>query len=75
MKEGIRLALVGLVFGLVGALLGTRLIKSQLYGVTPRDPLTFAILILVLFLAAATASFIPGHRATKINPMEALRCE
>ena len=75
MKEGIRLALVGLVFGLVGALLGTRLIKSQLYGVTPRDPLTFAILILVLFLAAATASFIPGYRATKINPMEARRYE
>ena len=75
MKEGIRLALVGLAFGLVGALLGTRLITSQLYGVTPRDPVTVAILILVLFLAAALASFIPGRRATKINPMEALRYE
>jgi len=75
MKEGIRLALVGLAFGLAGALLCTHLIASQLYGVTPRDPMTLAILILLLFLAAATASFIPGRRATKINPMEALRCE
>jgi len=75
MKEGMRLALVGLAFGLVGGLLGSRLIASQLYGVTPRDPMTLAILILLLFLAAATASFIPGRRATKINPMEALRYE
>ena len=75
MKEGIRLALVGLVFGLAGALSSAHLIANQLYGVTPRDPMTLAILILVLFLAAALASFIPGRRATKINPMEALRYE
>ncbi len=75
MKDGIRLALVGLTFGLAGALVGTRLLQSQLYGVTPRDPATLAILVIVLLLAAATASFIPARRATKVNPMEALRCE
>src|SRR5256885_6139848 len=65
MKEGIKLALVGLAFGLGGALLGARLVANQLYGVTPRDPVTLAILIVVLFLAAATASFIPGRRRSE----------
>jgi predicted permease len=75
MKDGIRLSLVGLTAGLAGALAATRLLQSQLYEVAPRDPLTFGILILVLFLAVTVASLIPAHRATRINPMEALRYE
>ena len=75
MRGGMKLALVGLAFGLAGALVGNRFLQSQLHGVSPHDPVTFAILIVVLFLAATAASFIPGRRAAKVDPMEALRYE
>jgi putative ABC transport system permease protein len=71
--EGLRLGAVGIFAGLVGALLLTRIMRSMLIGVTPTDPVTFAV-IAVLFLAiAAAACWIPARRAAGMDPAVALR--
>jgi len=66
---------VGLCLGLLGSVVLARLIARLLYGVTPLDPLTFAAVSLLLSVVALFASYIPARRASKIDPMEALRCE
>jgi len=72
--EGLRLAGAGVVVGLTGAWGLSRFLSSLLYGVRPNDPLTFAAVALVLLLVALLACYIPARRATKVNPMRALRC-
>ena len=73
--KGMRLALVGLALGLVGALLLTRLIESQLFGVSASDPLTYAGLALLLAAVALLACYLPARKAMKVDPMVALRYE
>jgi putative ABC transport system permease protein len=75
MGQGAKLALAGVITGLIGAFALTRLMASILYGVSPRDAATFSVapwLVLVLILAGC---YIPARRATKINPTVALRYE
>jgi ABC-type antimicrobial peptide transport system permease subunit len=67
--------LLGLAIGIPIALLGGRLIASQLYGVRAWDPISLLLAIFVLSLAAAVAGFVPAHRASTIEPMKALRSE
>ena len=75
LREGVVLALAGLAIGLLGAIAVTRVLKSQLFGVTPTDPLSFAIVSLVLLVVAVSASLLPAKRATRVDPIVALRSE
>jgi predicted permease len=74
-QQGMRLALVGIIVGLVGALGLTRMMSSLLFGVTPTDPSTFFSVSALLLFVALSACLFPAGRAMRIDPMVALRTE
>lgn len=73
--QGLKVVLVGVALGLIGALAMTRVIRSMLFGVTPSDAFTFATVSLLLILVALLASSLPARRATTVDPLIALRNE
>ena len=75
MRQGLRTVLIGIVIGVAGALALTRAIQSLLFGVKATDPLTFAVMILLLISSAVLACYIAARRAAKVDPMVALRYE
>jgi putative ABC transport system permease protein len=70
-----RPVLIGIVVGIAAALALARLIASLLYGVRPSDPLTLVTVAFLLTAVATAASLLPARRATRVDPMIALRCE
>jgi putative ABC transport system permease protein len=72
---GSRLVGLGVAIGLVASLAATRVLASQLWGVAPHDPLTLAVVIVVVVMAGAAACLFPARRATRVDPMVALRYE
>jgi putative ABC transport system permease protein len=73
--QGIRSVLIGTGIGVAGSLAVTRLLRTMLFGVKPTDPVTFVAVSLVLLVVAWLACYIPARRATKVDPMVALRYE
>jgi ABC-type antimicrobial peptide transport system permease subunit len=73
--QGMGLAVLGLIAGLLGALAVTRLASSLLFGVKPADPLTFAGVAVFMLLVAFVACLVPARRATRVDPLVALRAE
>lgn len=75
LNRGVLLTLSGLLIGLIGAVALTRFLSSLLFGVTPTDPVTFTLVPLVLAAIALLASYFPARRATRVDPLQALRYE
>jgi len=73
--QGMRLLVVGLVIGFIGAVALSRLIRSVLFGVSANDPLIYALVTFVLIAASIVACWLPARRASRVNPMITLRAE
>jgi putative ABC transport system permease protein len=74
-RQGMLLTLVGVILGLGAAYFLTRVMSSLLFGVTQKDPVTFAAVAALLIAVSFIACFVPARRATKVDPLEALRYE
>jgi len=75
MRRALRLVAAGIALGLPGVWIGSRWIKSLLFGLTPTDPATMAGAALLLVMAALGAAYVPARRASQVDPMTALREE
>ena len=75
LRSGVALAVIGITVGLVGAFAGARYMQSMLFGVEPRDPATFIAVAIAFASVAVIASYLPARRATRVDPMVALRVD
>ena len=75
LSHGLRLTTAGILIGAIAAFVLTRLMGNLLYKVSPRDPLAFGLALVVITLASLAACFLPAWRATRIDPVQALRNE
>ena len=75
LRQGGVITLLGVAVGLIAALAGSQLIRSLLYGVSPRDPVVFSLTTLALLAIALLACWLPARRAARLSPLEALRTD
>jgi ABC-type antimicrobial peptide transport system permease subunit len=75
LREGSVVIATGLAFGLIGAAAGSRFLQTLLFEITPGDPITFAVVCLVLAAVGLAACFVPATRATRVDPLTALRTD
>jgi ABC-type antimicrobial peptide transport system permease subunit len=75
MRQAVRLGIIGVITGTLLGLGLTRAMESLLYGVSPHDPRVFVVTPLVLVAVALVAAALPARRATRVDPLVALRCE
>jgi putative ABC transport system permease protein len=75
LRYGLGLAITGAAIGLACALLFSNVMAGALYDIRPTDPMTFGIAVIIFIAVALLASYLPARRATKVDPMVALRCE
>jgi ABC-type antimicrobial peptide transport system permease subunit len=75
MRRGLAMAMLGLAAGLLGAVAAGRWVQSLLIGVSPTDPSTFAGIGLLVIAVSSAACYLPARRATRTDPLVALRCE
>jgi putative ABC transport system permease protein len=75
LRRGAALATIGIAVGLFGAAGAARMLQSMLFGITPIDAPTYAAVAILFAAVAALASYVPARRATRIDPMAAIRCE
>jgi ABC-type antimicrobial peptide transport system permease subunit len=73
--EGLALVMIGTAFGLAGALMATRVLQSMLFDLAPSDPTTYATIVGLLGIAAVVASWLPARRASRVDPVVALRAD
>ena len=73
--QSLRLIAAGTALGLIAALAATRVLSSQLFGIDAHDPVTFAVVTLLLVFIALMATLLPARSASRVNPIVALRCE
>jgi predicted permease len=73
--QALRLTIVGIIVGLAGAAAVARLLSGFLFGISPADPITFAAVVVLLFVVALLAAYVPAHRAARLEPLTILRCE
>ena len=70
-----KLTLIGIALGTIASYASARLIATLLFGTRPTDPSTYAVMVVLLFLVATMAGYLPARRATRVDPMLALRYE
>jgi ABC-type antimicrobial peptide transport system permease subunit len=75
LREALQVTLLGMLLGVIAALALSRLMSSYVYGITATDPLTLSAASLLLFGVSLFASYLPAWRATRVNPISALRYE
>jgi predicted lysophospholipase L1 biosynthesis ABC-type transport system permease subunit len=75
LSQGVRLTVIGAIAGVLGSLALARLLKSELFGIKPTDPVTLISAAVLMLLVALAACYLPARRATRIDPLEALRHE